>query len=392
MRVAALPLLVLLAACPQPDPDPDPEPEGCGDDLVEGAFELGSDGATQIHPRSAFAGGRVWTAYNAEDPEGGSDFVSFVVAHACDGSLAAGPIRLSEAAGNAVDPDIVASQDRLLVAWQLDDGGAPWNLAIHTAVLDLEGELVGPDAPLEMEREGAPYEGNAWMPRVAALPDGFALSGSRGVGNSFQAFVQRLDLDGVPAEPSIDLDLDPAVSQLESAIVADPDGGLHVAWATDLTEGDVRGAELAPGAATATAASWDRSGGGLRLARTGSGETLLAGHGTGAGGFDVFLAPWEQGPLFVIDDEGLQHSPGIATGDGATLLLWHDGPQVAADLFGIFLDDEGEPLADDFELPFTDPVAGYPADAVHAGGDAFFVSWSQGDSPDLTLRGAFVRP
>ena len=58
----------------------------------------------------------------------------------------------------------------------------------------------------------------------------------------------------------------------------------------------------------------------------------------------------------------------------------------------IFLDDEGEPLADDFELPFTDPVAGYPADAVHAGGDAFFVSWSQGDSPDLTLRGAFVRP
>ena len=94
----------------------------------------------------------------------------------------------------------------------------------------------------------------------------------------------------------------------------------------------------------------------------------------------------------VTDAPGLQHTPGLAAGDGRALLLWHDGPQVAAELHGTFMTAPDPLVGDPFVLPFDGPVAGYPADAAHVTGGVFFVSWAEGDSPDLRLRGAFVRP
>ena len=387
MRTSLTVLCLLLAGCPQPEPEP--EPPSCLDLLPGDAFELGAEGEAQFHPRSAFDGATIWTAYSAEHPDGGADFAVFVVGRGCDGARSVGPVLLSELPGNATDPDVVASEDRLLVAWQVDDGGAPWNLSIHTAALDLEGTVVAAEAPLSMEREGAPYEGNAWMPRVAAVPGGFALSGSRGVGNAFQAFVQRLDGDGAPTEPSIDLDLDSTVAQLESTIAADPDGTLRVAWSTDLVEGDVRGALLEAGSDAPDPVDFGRTGGGLRLSPSPDG-VLLAGHGTGAQGLDIFVLPWDVGDALELVIPDLQHTPGLAGSGTSTLVLWHDGPQAAADLMGGFVDGDaldGEP----FELPFTEPVAGYPADAIAIDDDVFFVSWSQRDSSDLVLYGAFVR-
>ena len=202
MRVLlTLGFLLFLGACVPTavvDDDDDSASEEGACLPVAGGWATDPDGESgQIHPRTILAGDALWTVYNR--PDGGSDFAVYVVVRGCDGALLAGPVRLDDGSGNATDPDLAVSGDRVLVAWQNDDRSSPWNLSVRTAVLDLEGTVLQEDRRLEMTDGGTPWAGNAWMAHPAATPDGFLLVLSRANTDSvvFGLALQPLDTEGL---------------------------------------------------------------------------------------------------------------------------------------------------------------------------------------------------
>ena len=382
-------LLAFLAAC-EPDPEPVVGEVPCAEqDLPRHRVELAEGAhAARIHPRSVLAGNRVWTAYNAPQPDGSGQFATFVVAHTCEGVEDVPPTRLTESPGNQTDPEIAVSGEHILVAWQVDAGGSP-NLSIHTALLGLGGGIVRADQELGMVRDGEPFVGNHWMPRLAPLPDGFALAGSRGVDGAFQAFVQRFDLEGDADGESIDVALNPASTQLDPTIVA-TGRDLTVAWSSDLTTGAVEAWRLPSGEDEAIQLWTSPASGGLRGATFG-GDVLIGAHEEGGPGLlPVVHRLGTPAPIYTPDVEVSGHTAGLAAGEEELLFLWHQGSATQAELFGVFIDGAGSPGAV-FEPEFSPPVLAYPADAAWLGGDAYFVSWVEGESLDYRLFGQFIR-
>lgn len=147
--------------------------------------------------------------YNRPRDDGSGQFDVFATRIGCDGAVRVQPVRLDAADdANHVDPAVAASSDRALIAWHRDDGQYPYNLSIHRAVVGADGGIITPGEALDLAFDGAPHEGNAWMPAVAPLPDGaFAVAGARGheAYNSFQTFVQRVDAGGDPTEDTVDV-------------------------------------------------------------------------------------------------------------------------------------------------------------------------------------------
>jgi hypothetical protein len=154
--------LFLFTACGLPANDDDRIDDDSECALSATSWEVDPEGEDgQIHPRSLRVGDTLWTAYNR--PDGDTNFGVFVAVRSCDGTLLSGPKRLDDGLGNATDPDLVASGDRVVVAWQTDDQGTPWNLSVRTALLDLDGDIVREDERLVMTEEGGEWQGNAWM-------------------------------------------------------------------------------------------------------------------------------------------------------------------------------------------------------------------------------------
>ncbi len=382
-------LLALLFGC-EPEPDEPPVETPCSEqDLPRHRFELTADAhAARIHPQSVLAGNRIWTVYNAPQPDGSGDFATFVVAHDCSGTETHPPTRLTESPGNQTDPAIALSGDRMLVAWQVDAGGSP-NLSIHTAVLGLGGGIVRADRELAMQREGELHVGNAWMPRVAALPDGFALAGSRGVDNTFQAFVQRLDVEGEADGESVDLFLNPGFAQLEPTVVTSG-RDITVAWSSDLTTGEVEAWRLPANSDEAIQLWTSPASGGVRGASLGS-DVFIAAHEEGGPGLmPVIHRLGTDAPIFSPDIAVSGHTVGLAAGADDLLFAWHQGTPTNAELFAVAVDASGVP-AEVFEPEYERQVVAYPADVAAIGADGFFISWVEGEALDYQLFGQFIR-
>lgn len=393
--LAALGVLVIGGCGTEPAPDP-VEPTCANVDLPAEPFAVdAAGGATQIKVASDSDGAAVWSAWSAVSDDGSGTFDAFARRIGCDGTLDDAPRRVDDPTegANDLDLDTVIAADGVLVVWNRDDGGSPFNLSIRGRWVDGDE----PDFALHTRREGDTNEGNAWMPRVTAGSGGLVLAGARGVPSvaSFVAFVQPLDASGAPdgdaIEPSPvagDGQLNPALAWTGDEVAVVFQDGLDSDAPVSAYSVDPSTAEVVP------LSTGVLTGGGLQLATAPDGEVWMVRHTTGAGGLDVVLTSLGTGQQVVLGGAGLDHTSGIAIdADGAALVAWYEGPQTAARLHAQIVSVEGgvAELIDGDLLPAGDAsVAAYPPDVVAVAPGRFFVSWSEGVSPDLRVRAAFL--
>lgn len=352
----------------------------------------------QIHPAAAFDGEHVWVALTvAEEPgpanacvgddtsscaagqrcvDGTCRFSGFDIALVrvdCDGSprppqiVAGGP-------ASDLDAAIAVGRERLLLAWQRDEGTG--SIGTVTLATDLDGAPLGEETPYVSLRGGAPVTGTVWLPSLTARPDGgFWLYGTRGVEEvgTFLAYLQALDADGVAVGEGADFF--PAAAQQDGPALALDGDAVHLGW----TQED-QARYLAPGA-TEPATLVEG------FVATALGH--LAQHG------DRTLAAVTAGlanpRLLLLDTADAANAVEIARGAGPWIapgetsrgaVLWLEGVRgfVAERLLvrPYEVGDTGLVLGAPVEAPTLGDVGlPYRPSVIHVRGDTYFVSWSE---------------
>jgi len=176
---------------------------------------LPEDIPTQIQPDIAWDGYALWLVYTAKYSYGEGDednsLQVFAARLDCNGTFLTDPFRVSQQdTVGYLNPKVAISGGNIMVAYASDNSElAPRNLNIFTRRYTVEGEAVDENEVIyQGTRKGAVNDGNAWMPDVAALPDGeFILVGAWGHDDAsgFQAFAQRFNADGSHNGEAIDM-------------------------------------------------------------------------------------------------------------------------------------------------------------------------------------------
>ena len=417
MRLALLVFLsfgVVAAPGCTPDPPGDDDTAGSDDDdtnpgdddddaastCAEGVLrnepvwidEGGPD--TQIHASVAADDEGVWVAYNRPRDDGSGQFDVFVTHIGCDGEVTVTPTRLNDADGaNHVDPSVATACGRALIAWHRDDGQFPHNLSIHRAVIEVDGTVATPGSTLVLD-DGA-YEGNAWMPAAADLPDcGFAVAGARGHEEygTFQTFVQRLDSDGEPDGATADAAADPVASQTAPALVADDAGEITAAWTRTPIDGDDEAHFTVLGgsseAIVADAATHSPS---LTLADV---PVIAATLDQSSSATIVLRTTEADAHLLEIAEAGrFLHSPALAAdGTEGAVAVYRLVSGLDNDLFVTRWSRDGLALVEGASdgIDVGDGAPPYAPALAHVVDDVWFVAWSEGENPDYRVRGRFV--
>ena len=356
---------------------------------------------TQIHVNAASDGAGVWIAYNRPRDDGSGQFDVFVTRVGCDGVATVPPMRVNGDDGaNHVDPAVAVSAGRALVAWHRDDGQFPYNLSIHRAVVDGDGNVVAAGAALELTTDGGEYAGNNWMPAVGALPDGgFVVAGSLGHEEygSFQVFVQRLDEDGESSGDTIDVDDDPDASQTSAAVAANDAGDLTVAWTRGTVDDDeVLAAAIGAGADAAAAPTDLQSGSTSYSPALSSGDPTVVAATLDLGGSAAILtrATSAAAGAWELTEAGrFIHTAALASeGDEGTLAAYRLVSGLSNDLLVARWTRSGDTISSAVteEIGVDPAAAPYAPALAHVVDDVWFVAWSEGANPDYRVRGRFV--
>jgi len=357
-------------------------------DVVVDSFPVAPDmPVTQIHPDAVFANEQVWIAYNVPDETGSFDV--YLQAIACDGTILFGPHRVDTSAGlNETYPRLAVSGDSLLLVWQTDDGSSPHNLSINTQLWNTNGELVNDFTQWNPVLDGEPFQGNAWMPAIAPLPDGgFVLTGSLGLrSNGFSVVAQQISVTGDWVGNPLVVEEVTEGSQVRSAVGSDGTGDLLVAYEYG-TPSSVRSA-------------WLSLNGGLVVKEPASAA------GTMEQGSPDVTTDWTGTPILsyhqvdssiniyadrqMIGFSGSAHTPHAASGQGVSLLAgFRIQSGIENDLMLASIDANGT-VSEPWVQAEDPPVAPYRAALTHLGSDVFFVAWVEGASPDFVIRGQFL--
>ena len=382
MRTDLTPLLclALLATpgCPSDGDDDDVAGSSCADLLSAGdSWSVDPDGEDgQIHPQTVLADGVLWSAWNR--PDGGSNFAVFAAARSCDGALIAGPVRLDAGEGNSTDPAIAVSGDRVLVAWQTDDGGVPFNLSVRTAVLSTDGSVIADEARAEFLDGGAPVPGQSWMARVAPDPVGFLLVAVRaGDQESWHVVAQRLDGDGASVGDMVPI-TSPSDEAFEPAVAVDGDGAV-IAWQDSFDGSEGFGAARLSGD-NAVPVLWPMlASPGLGVALSG-GEGLWGVVGTAGGArAGEMLEPGQ--PLGTTAAQ----SPGIAARADGAVAAWAEGSAANATWWLRWIDgaESGDPIE-------VGAGAAYSADLVALDDTHVLLTRAVGSSPAFRIEAEVV--
>jgi len=373
--------LILVAAflwgCPAGDDDDSAE-QACA--AAETDWEVDPDGEDgQIHPKTRLVDGQLWTAYNR--PDGTNNFAVFVVVRECDGTLVSGPTRLDAGDGNATDPDIAASNGRVLVAWQTDDGGDP-NLSVRTALLDADGALIASDTRLAMTDGGAAWVGQSWMAHLTDTADGWAMALVRADdGAQFHVAVQALDADGLATGDALRL-TDGIDAAFEPALMRDGDE-LVVGWQRSFDGSQGFGlARVANGAAAAM--TWgvlDATGAGIGLGRDGDGRLFGA---VGNAGARILFGRLGDDGAEPSGGSGVHSGPSIAPDVSGGVVAWNEGGANNAALVARRFDGDGALVSDRVEI--ASGLGAYITDVVALPGGFVAATVADGPSPTFRLR------
>ncbi len=365
--------------------------------------------STQIHVNARFDGGAVWVAYSRPDNQGNGTFDVYALRLNCDGTRAVEPSAVNTTDANDLDPALAVSGGRVFFAWQSDDAQGLRNLNIYTRLFQTDGTpLQDTDRRFTAVLAGEPRDVNAWMPALAALPDGgFALAGSFGL-DVWRVLFQRMDADGEPLSESLSVAGDSSNTQTYPTLANTAEGGLFGAFeSSDMENTRAKfgylpaGEDKAPDARPAD----DAASSGAPVLATGAeagDPAYLAWHRDASGELKTYLrtvtATIEEGESPAALSFGASgkndHSPAVAASPTGGAVAWYriiSGIKNNVLVQG-FSNENGvlTPLG----LPVfvnDSPAAPYPLSLVHIAGDLFFVAWSEGTSPDFRLRGRFFR-
>lgn len=383
-------------ASPPDAATPDAGPVACADALAERTVAIDPEGPdTQIHPVVRWDGEALWVVYVRPEP-GGGDFDVWATRLGCDGAPRVAPFLVQESPeGNDIDPELVVSGDRVLVAWQTDDGtGGTDNLQIRYRVLDRDGAPVSGDRVLRTVRAGEPVTDNHMMPKLAVAPDGgFLVAGIRAsdVGR-FAVFVQPLDRDGALVGEALEPGPEAMITQSAPSIAVAADGAIWLAydrapdegatevWLWETTGAPALALEGLTGASGADLVAIDGgvylafagetpAGNDLRLLQVGGAEAALVG----------VPRRTETAPRWAPAPDGRLGLAYFRQVRGFTMELLV-APVTAGD----------PPEAGEEQL-VHDAAPAYQPALTHVEGDYWFASWAEGASPAFRLRGAFLR-
>ena len=388
--------------------------------LPTGAFALLPDEPqSQIHATLAFDGAAVWIAYDVPDPH--SSYYDVRLARLwCDGSYATPPARTHAGPlGNDIDPTLAIGPSSALVVWTSDLGTSPVNMFVYARGFGLDGTPLGDaERVLDLTVDGAAVQAFAWMPRVAALPDGtFAVVAQWADPQAarFQVFLAHLAADGSLLPPLggtvpglVRIDPSPDVEQRYPDVAARADGSLVVAWtaSASATDATVRWLTMAPDGTLSSPSAF--------AAGYTDGASLAAATGEGAA---TYAAWFRQDPEGVVeltrlgDAQGAvatfgvplraDHSPLVVPGPGGGALAWYrTRTGYWSDLLvqgfsaaGAGLAATGQPLvvnpAEGTLQSHAAPAAYGPA-LTRVRDRVYLAAWSEGTSPDFALMGRFV--
>ena len=399
----------------EPDAD-EPITNPCLEMLAEGTtFEAAPNAPdTQIHASVAFDGQSVWVVYNQPEQGDGGNFDVMVTRLGCDGQAQVDPIKVNTLTGiNFIDPTVAwGGDDRLVVAWQGDNGMQPNNLDVYMRTFARDGAPNADQETLvETNRNGQTQNGNAWMTKVRAMADGqgFVLAGARGLEEAgrFQTFIQRLT-------PNAQLDGDTAdgfflaeVTQVEPAVAVTDDGTIWAAWTSGDGDGDIVHNHWSPGDQTPgepAMATLGSPSGGATMVTMGDGQRVALAFQANQGGDSQIIlkdAAVEQpdGIQAIFGVQGrIDAGPKLAANDtNGGAIFWHrviSGFRTELFIRGFeFPDDGSTPRAvgDEQQIPTDAPAALYQPAMVHVGDGVYFLVWSEGDNPAFRLKGRFVR-
>jgi hypothetical protein len=320
---------------------------------VEGVLELVPEGPdTQIHVFGAPDPDGVWVAWN--QPDGAGLFDVWVQHLGCDGQVDVGPLQLDDGADNEIDPAVAVSGNRVLVAWQSDNGLGQDNLDVRWRLLGREGVL-GP-----VQEALVPH--NALMPKVVATSGGWRLAAVHAREAVFEVFTLELDPEGLPVGEAVDVEADPGSGETWPALTEE-----HLAWEVDgqvVLEGTVLGDGHAP-SISGRWVGWSDDAGDLWTNRIGGAPVRLRG------------------------GDNVQHSLSLVGLSEGGLVGWmvNEGGLANRVVVGRF--DEAGELLDQVDLG-TETAAPYGLQLAQVTDSVVFVGWSEGTSPDFRAMGAFV--
>jgi len=396
-----------------PAEDVDDEIDDCLPMLLDTNFEVAAvEDDIQIHAAACFDGEAVWLVFNQKDTDGGSGFDVFATRIACDGTPLLPPFQVNQLAMfNETEPEIACGKEQVCFTWQSDNGQAPHNLDIYYRTYRSDGTpIMATDALLEVTVDGVVQTGNAWMSRVAPLPEErFAVVGAVAVDDSpFQTVVQRIHSTGETDGEAIVVSPDAGTGQVFPTVTSGPEGTIYVAWVDSPQEDPdfIRHSRLLPDSAAfepipGFPVNGTTHGGApsysVNLPLTP--RPFLAFYSEGGGGASVLLYEGdtfssEARHLVLGSDTAFDHSPAVAaTPSGGAVVWYRNQSGFKNDVYfagfqwmGDTITVSGDPikLNDAAAPPYTPTV-------VPLSEDIFFVAWMEGANPDFRIKGRFIQ-
>ena len=365
---------------PSPSDAESPPPSTCaGTAKLDTAFDVDSSGPDgQIHAYAAPAGDGFFVVYN-RPLEGSSSqaFSVYATKLGCDGRVVVPPVRVSDSSDNEIDPAAVWDGTKLLVVWSADTGKAPTNLELRARTLSADGKPTGPVRTLALQRKGKPNVGNAWMPALASVPKGAGsfLAGAWGNDDApaFQAFVQKLDPNGVLIGDAEDVALAPKSTQGAPSVVVDESGKRFVAWSEEANVGDTPASAWAGEGAPEEVIP---GGGAPSLASDVSGTWLTA------RGAVVELGTKARGKLPATFSQ-----PAIAADANGAAVLAYVGTSGRAPLHAVRVSKGGE-VGPEIDLGVPGAAA-YPLHVAKVSTGTFLVAYQEGAGTKLRAKARY---
>ncbi len=407
-RAHLFPVLLLLG-CPKGPDDTAPDSgdtapaPACPTEWLEGGFRVDPDASlTQIHASAAWDGEAVWVAYAVLEPDS-ANFDIWATRLDLQGETLVAPFQLDGGEGyNETYPRVAVSGDRVVVAWQSNNGAGQDNMDLVLRAFDVDGgNLDASPTVVEPVVNGLPQTGNGWMPSVVGDPaGGFVLGGDWALDSvsTFQAVIQDLDADGQPVGDGFVPELDGAQSHYYPSATSGPASERLLAWESWTKAG---GTAIALSIDGALASFDDHDDAGLPSVsweRAADGQPHLVYYAVQGSEYDLVLAGGDLAGAPVITNLGqsskIDHTPIIAAGERGAVVAWMrnlSGLSNELVFQPVRLEDGAWTTGDELVLETATAVAPYLPGLTWLCEDLWFATWVEGDNPDYTVQGAFLR-
>jgi hypothetical protein len=409
---------LLLIGCPEgpadtaPDSGDAPPSPACPTAWLDGGFRVDPDASlTQIHASAAWDGEAVWVAYAVLEPDS-ANFDIWATRIGVQGETIVAPFQLDGDEGhNETYPRVAVSGQRVVVAWQADDGTGQDNMDLVLRAFDVDGgDLDASPTVVEPVVNGLPHStpqtGNGWMPALVGREDsrGLWLAGAWALEGypSFQTVVMGLHPDGTPADSASVPVFDADSSHYYPSIALGPQHEIGAAWESWTRDG---GTVIAYAQYNddmpALARFEDHDDAGLPFLgweRSADGLPYLVYYTVQGNEYDLVLAGGDLAGDPVVTSLGqrgkIDHTPIVAAGERGAVVAWMrnlSGLSNELVLQPVRLEDGAWTLGEELVLETDSAVAPYLPGLTWLCEDRWFVTWIEGANPDYTVQGAFLR-